>query len=153
MTRRLKPNTFDLVRPVREDARRRKGRSWLLQTHTQVLSCVFCNANMSDFRRGLPGEKWRSWRHCATSIKVALSIPDGVIKVFRSLSPCGSAIALWKNQPLREMSTRGSSSGKGCRCVGLTTSQFSCTDCLWKSQFPGALRACIGISVTYWVNR
>ena len=30
-----------------------------------------------------PGPRWRSWlRHCATSQKVAGSIPDGVIGIF-----------------------------------------------------------------------
>ena len=32
---------------------------------------------------GHRGTQWRSWlRHCATSLKVAGSIPDGVIGIF-----------------------------------------------------------------------
>ena len=33
--------------------------------------------------RLLGGRRWRSWlKHCATSWKVAVSIPAGVIKIF-----------------------------------------------------------------------
>ena len=37
--------------------------------------------------------------------------------------------------------------GKGGRCVGLTTLQTLCADCLqiWEPQIPGALRACPGL--------
>jgi hypothetical protein len=37
--------------------------------------------------------------------------------------------------------------GKGGRCVGLTTLQPSCADCLeiWEPQPPGTLRACPGL--------
>ena len=38
---------------------------------------------------------WRSWfRHCATSRKVAGSIPDGFIQIFHSHSPSGRTMAL-----------------------------------------------------------
>jgi hypothetical protein len=34
-------------------------------------------------KRGGGGTRWRSWfTHCATSRKVAVSIPDGVIEIF-----------------------------------------------------------------------
>ena len=38
--------------------------------------------------------------------------------------------------------------GKGCRCVGLTTSPPSCAECLeiWEPQPPGNLRVCPGLS-------
>ena len=68
------------------------------------------------------GTRWRSWlRHCATSRKVAGSIPDGVIKIFlwRKLSGC--TVALGLTHPLTAMSTRYISGGKGGRYVGLTT--------------------------------
>ena len=43
---------------------------------------------------------WRSWlRHCATSWKVAVSIPDGVLKISIDM-------ALGSTQPLTEISTR-----------------------------------------------
>ena len=36
------------------------------------------------------GTRWRSWlRHCATTPKVAGSIPDGVIEIFHALWPWG----------------------------------------------------------------
>jgi hypothetical protein len=49
----------------------------------------------------------RSWlRHCATSRKVAGSIPDVVIGIFPWHNPSGGTMALGSNQPLTEMSTR-----------------------------------------------
>ena len=44
--------------------------------------------------------------HCATSWKVAGSIPDGVIGIFHWHNPSGSTMALASTQPLTEMSTR-----------------------------------------------
>jgi hypothetical protein len=45
-------------------------------------------------------------RHCATSRKVAGSIPFGVIGVFYWHNPSGCTTVLWLSQPLTEMSTR-----------------------------------------------
>jgi hypothetical protein len=45
-------------------------------------------------------------RHCATSRKVAGSIPDGVTGIFHWHNPSGRTIALSSTQPLSEMSTR-----------------------------------------------
>jgi hypothetical protein len=87
--------------------------------------------------------RWRSWlRHCATSQKVAGSIPDGVSGISNWHNPTGRTTALRSNQPLTEISTRG----KGGRCVGLTLPP-SCADCLeiWEPQPPGTLRACPGL--------
>jgi len=55
-------------------------------------------------------------------------------------------MALRLTQPLKEMSTKNISWGKGGRCVGLTTLLPSCADYLeiWKPQSPGTLRACPG---------
>jgi len=51
--------------------------------------------------------QWRSWlKHCATSRKVAGSIPHGVIRFFHWHNPSGRTIALGSTQPLKEMSTR-----------------------------------------------
>jgi len=95
------------------------------------------------------GTRWRSWlRHCATSRKVAVSIPDGVIGIFHLHNPSGSTMALGSTEPLTEMSTRNISWGvKAAACVGLTTLPPSCADCLeiWKPQSPGTLRACPGL--------
>ena len=56
--------------------------------------------------------RWHSWlRHCATSQKVAGSIPDGVIGIFHLQNPSGRAMALGSTQPLTEMSIRNISWG------------------------------------------
>jgi hypothetical protein len=56
--------------------------------------------------------RWRSWlRHCATSRKVAGSIPDGVIGIILWHNPSGRTMALGSTQPLTEMSTRNISWG------------------------------------------
>jgi hypothetical protein len=103
---------------------------------------MFCYVRYCHVR----GTRCRSWlKHCVTNRKVAGSIPDGVIGIFR-----------WPNsserttQTLTETSTRNISWGaKSGRCVGLTTLPPPCADCLeiWKPQPPGTLRACRGL---YW---
>jgi hypothetical protein len=69
--------------------------------------------------------RWCIWlRHCATSRKVAGSIPDGVIEILHLHNPSGRTIALGLTQPLTEMSTRcisGGGGGKGGRGFGLIT--------------------------------
>ena len=50
-----------------------------------VISYIYIYTGSYDcsYRYGLRGTRWRSWlRHCATSRKVAGSIPDGVIGIF-----------------------------------------------------------------------
>jgi len=87
-------------------------------------------------------------RHCATSRKVAGSIPDGVIRILHWHNPSGRTMALGSTQPLTEMSTTNISWwGKGGRCVGLTTLLPSCADCLeiWEPQPPGTLRVCLDL--------
>jgi hypothetical protein len=55
---------------------------------------------------------WRNWLiHCATSPKVAGSIPDGVTGFFSLHNPSGRNMALGSTQPLTEMSTRNISWG------------------------------------------
>jgi hypothetical protein len=50
------------------------------------------------------GTRWQSWlRHCATSRKIAGSIPDGVIGIIDNTY---GRTALGSTQPLKEMSTR-----------------------------------------------
>ena len=64
------------------------------------------------------GTRWSSWlRHCATSRKVAGSIPDGVIGIFHWYNPSGRTMALGSTQPLTEMSTMW----PVCRADNLTT--------------------------------
>jgi hypothetical protein len=91
---------------------------------------------------------YRPILHCATSQKVVGSIPDGVIGIFHWYNPTGRTIALGLTRPLTEMSTRNISwGGKDGRCLGMTTLQRSCADCLeiWKPQPSGTLRACPGL--------
>ena len=53
------------------------------------------------------GTWWHGWlRHCATSRKVAGSIPDGVTGIFRSHNPSRRTVTLGLTQPLTKMSTR-----------------------------------------------
>ena len=89
---------------------------------------------------------WRSWlRHCATSQKVAGSIPDGI---FHWHNPFGRSMALGSTQPLTILSTMNSSwGGKGRRCVGFKTLPLSCANCheIWETQPPGTLGACSGL--------
>jgi len=58
------------------------------------------------------GTQWRSClRHCATSRKVAGSIPGGIIGIFHWHNSSGRTMALELTQPLTEMSTRNISWG------------------------------------------
>jgi len=85
--------------------------------------CVLSKATLIHW-----GTRWRSWlRHCATSRKVAGSIPDGVTGIFRWHNPSGSGMALGLAQLLTEMSTRNVSWGyrwSVCRADKFTT--FKC---------------------------
>jgi len=58
---------------------------------------------------------------CATSRKVAGSIPDGIIGNFHRHIPSDCTMALGSTQSPTEMSTRNIFWGKGGRCEGLTT--------------------------------
>jgi hypothetical protein len=82
--------------------------------------------------------RWCSWlRHCATSRKVAGSIPDGVTGIFHWHNPSVRTMALGLIQPLTEISNRNNSWGQ----------RPSCADCLeiWEPQTPGTPRACQGL--------
>jgi hypothetical protein len=106
--------------------------------HILCLSYFICGARC----------KWRSWlRHCVTNRKVAGSIPDGTIGIFRWHNPSCRTMALGSTQPLEELINRDISWGKGGRCVGLTTLPPSCAYCLkiCDPQTPGTLRACQGL--------
>jgi hypothetical protein len=71
--------------------------------------------NLGGFSTLLPsawGTRLRSLlRHCATSRKVAGSIPDGFIRIFHGDNSSGRTMALGLIQPLTEMSTRNISWG------------------------------------------
>jgi len=45
-------------------------------------------------------------KHCAASREAALSIPDGVIKIFHKLNFSSHIMALGSTQPLTEMRAR-----------------------------------------------
>ena len=48
-----------------------------------------------------------SWlRHCATSRKVAVSIPDGICEIFYCLNPSDNTMALGSTQSVTEISIR-----------------------------------------------
>ena len=83
----------------------------LTHTHTQIYLyvCVYVCVCVCVLQGGTG---WRSWlRHCATSRKVAGSIPDGVFGIFHWHNPSGRTMALELTQPLTEMSTRNISWG------------------------------------------
>jgi len=85
--------------------------------------------------------------HCATSRKVAGSIPDGVIESFRPHYGPGVGSASNRNEYQEYFP-----GGKGGRCVGLTTLPPSYADCLTFGSLnlpepPGSVRACNGIAL------
>ena len=57
-------------------------------------------------------------RHCATSRKVAGSIPVGITGIFHWHHPSGRTVALRSSQPLTEMSTRCVSWRGGIKVAG-----------------------------------
>ena len=78
------------------------------QIHKRLRHCHVL-INNDTFSSGAGGRStgWRSWmRHCATSRKVAGSIPDGVIEIFHWRNPSGRTMALGLTQPLTEMNKR-----------------------------------------------
>ena len=84
---------------------------WLYQIHRHQKSPTSFAANCKQ-KLIQWGTRWRSWlRHCATSRKVAGSIPDGVTGIFHWHNPSGCTVALGLTQPLTEMSTRNISWG------------------------------------------
>ena len=91
-------------------------------------------------------------RCCATSLKVAGSIPDGVIGIFHWHNSSDRAMALGSTQPLTEMSPRGFLGGKCDRCVRLTTLPPSCAFVMKSGNLnflepSGPLQACNGTTL------
>jgi hypothetical protein len=126
------------------------NRHYELNLAQQLLRFPF--QNPSEFHGSLKlawGTRSCSWlSHCATSRKVAGSIPDCVIGIFHWHNSSGRNMALGLTQPLTEMSIRNISWGcKGGRCVRLTTLPHSSTDSLeiWEHQTLGTLRSCPGL--------
>ena len=82
-------------------------------------------------------------RHCATSRKVAGSIPNGVTGNFHRHNPSGRTMSLGSTQPLKEMSTRNISWGQRWqmhRADNLMTILGHC-HVIWEPQIPGNFRA------------
>jgi hypothetical protein len=78
----------------------------LLHLFSVILSLMWLGSIHTYFTR------WRSWLcHCATILKVAFSIPDGVIEIFYWHNPSGRTMALGLTQPLTEMSNKNISLG------------------------------------------
>jgi hypothetical protein len=87
------------------------------------------------------GMCWHSQlRHCATSRKVADSIPDGVIGIFHWHNPFNCTTDWTSNRNKYQEYFLGGTVG---HCTGLTTLQPSCADCheIWEPQPPGSIRA------------
>jgi hypothetical protein len=84
------------------DIFRRFAGTCCLYYHVLWLDCYVCTYVPNNMY-----PRWRSWlRHCATSRKVAASIPDGVTGIFHWRNRFGRTVALGSTQPLTEMSTR-----------------------------------------------
>jgi len=74
----------------------------------QVAQCDAVKGDNKPHSGHYGGTRWRSWlRHCATSRKIAGSIPDGINGIFHWHNPSGRS-----TQPLTEMSTRNTSWGQ-----------------------------------------
>jgi hypothetical protein len=80
---------------------------WFLRIATWVTKATNRHSEYAILIAFPQGRRWRIWlRHCATSRKVAGSIPDGIIGIFHWHNPSGCTMALGLTQPLTKMSTR-----------------------------------------------
>jgi hypothetical protein len=112
-------------------------------SYTFTVPYTFIDSTQTNLSLPLPlrwGPRWRGWlRHCATSRKVAGSIPDDVIR-----PRYGPVVYSASNRNEYQEYFLGVKCG---RCLGLTTLPPSCADCLeiWEPQSSGTLRACPGL--------
>jgi hypothetical protein len=114
-------------------------------------------------------KRWRSWlRHCATSRKLAGSIPDGITGIFHWHNPSRCNMALGLIQPLIEMSTRNISWGQKRPVLRADVTTFMCqlswnlgASTSWNPQgLSRPVQACNGVALplsqptlyglTYW---
>ena len=87
---------------------------------------------------------------CITRRKIAGSVSDFVIGIFRSLKPAGRTVALVVESACnRNEYQEHFLEYKGSRCDGLTTIPPSYADFLkiWEPFSPGPLRACTGMVI------
>ena len=129
-----------------------------LKGSPDVINCKFSiRTQKFDLLYIILGDsRWRSWlRHCATRRKVAGSIPDGVIGFFLTLFFRPHYVPGVNSASNRSEYQEYFLRGKGGRCVGLTTLQHSCADCLkiygaWTSWNPQGLpRPVMGLLYLY----
>ena len=90
---------------------RKLGEILYLSICSILLSVLVIPQQSSEVSKGLMNCPIYIYIHCATSRKVAGSIPDGVIGIFHWHNPSGRTMALRLTQPLTEMSTRSISLG------------------------------------------
>jgi hypothetical protein len=85
-----------------------------------------------------------AFRHCATSLKVAGSVPDGIMDIFINLIlPAAYVPGVDSTSTSKEYQEFPGGRDKDGQCVGLTTLPSSCADS--KPQPRGALGTCTGI--------
>jgi hypothetical protein len=86
------------------------------------------------------GTWYRSWlKHYVISRKIAGSIPDEVIGIFKGPNPSSLTIALGSTQPLTEMSTRNLPGDKGLPVRKADNLTAICEPAVWKMWEPRRL--------------
>jgi hypothetical protein len=77
-----------------------------ITVNTETTPTITDYLNFQKFL-SLPHRRTRGWlRHCATNLKVAGSIREGVIGIFHCHNPSSCTMILGSTPPLTEMSTR-----------------------------------------------
>jgi hypothetical protein len=94
---------------------------------------------------------WRSWfRHSATSLEVAGSIPGGVIGDFHCHNSSGRTMALGSTEPLPEISARYAPGRKGVIAnLPHSWANFRKSGSLNILEPLGPVQACAGIVLFY----
>jgi hypothetical protein len=82
--------------------------------------CGSISCNLTKYKALYWGIRWQC-RHCATSRKVAGSIPDVLIEIFHWHNPSSCILAQRSTQSLTEKSTRNISERWKCKADNLTT--------------------------------
>jgi hypothetical protein len=105
------------------------------------------------------GTRWCNWlKHCTTSRKVAVSIPDGVIIIFHWHNPSGRSVSLGSTQSVTKMSNRNISWGlKAAGVYGWQPYHFYVPIVLKSGslnlfKLSGPVQACNGIDLLYLLS-